>query len=367
MAFNFRFRLRELGTTCTLQRDLSIYQQEIRTHIEMKFENGTRMVNAAGGFNCPLDHLHFKAGNGNICQIANCILNPLTAVPATVVNLLTIISIWRTPSLHTPSNILLLNLALSDFFVGLVAQPTFQVFLVADIRDLPDAYCSSALAHNVAAYATSGASFLILTAISIDRFTAIYLHLRYQEIVTVKRVIWGLILIWSTPLLASSTILWWGKSFIDFFALVSVHICIFINFVCYSMIYTVARRHRRKIWSQCWATHTGQKMQDFAKLAKSSWNMFLINLTSLLCYVSIFVAKLVIQITGSNSPSKECFREVAVLIVFTNSLLNPILYCWRFRQIRLAISRTAREIFRKPCTNLDQQQLPEVTTHSKSL
>ena len=51
-------------------------------------------------------------------------------------------------------------------------------------------------------------SFFGVVAVSVDRFLAIHLHLRYQELVTHKRVVSVVILIWVFSVLISLMI-WW--------------------------------------------------------------------------------------------------------------------------------------------------------------
>ena len=51
-------------------------------------------------------------------------------------------------------------------------------------------------------------SFFGVVAVSVDRFLAIHLHLRYQELVTHKRVVYVVILIWVFSVLISLMI-WW--------------------------------------------------------------------------------------------------------------------------------------------------------------
>ena len=50
--------------------------------------------------------------------------------------------------------------------------------------------------------------FFGLVALSVDRFLAIHLHLRYQELVTHKRVVGAVIVIWVLSLFLSLMILW---------------------------------------------------------------------------------------------------------------------------------------------------------------
>ena len=52
------------------------------------------------------------------------------------------------------------------------------------------------------------ASFLGVVAVSVDRFLAIHLHLRYQELVTHKRVVAVVISIWFVSAIFSGVLLW---------------------------------------------------------------------------------------------------------------------------------------------------------------
>ena len=61
--------------------------------------------------------------------IAISVLNVALCLTAVVTNSAMLIAIWKTPSLHSPSNILLANLALSDLGVGLIVQP-WEIFLL---------------------------------------------------------------------------------------------------------------------------------------------------------------------------------------------------------------------------------------------
>ena len=56
-------------------------------------------------------------------------------------------------------------------------------------------------------------SFLGVAAVSVDRFLAIHLHLRYQELVTHKRVVAVVILIWVLSVFLS-LMPWWVPPYI---------------------------------------------------------------------------------------------------------------------------------------------------------
>ena len=114
-------------------------------------------------------------------SIVNCVLNAFSAYTAIMLNILAIHAIRKTSSLPKPLKTLLLSLAVSDLGVGLLAQPLY----IATMRNpTSSTLTASAMITNV--FVT--ASFFLVVAISVDRFLAIHLHLRYQELVTHKRV-----------------------------------------------------------------------------------------------------------------------------------------------------------------------------------
>lgn len=57
--------------------------------------------------------------------LVNCVLNAIFSLIAAAGNGVILLVIWKTSSLHTPSNSLLFGLALTDFFVGLLTQPLY--------------------------------------------------------------------------------------------------------------------------------------------------------------------------------------------------------------------------------------------------
>ncbi|XP_063355546.2 trace amine-associated receptor 13c-like [Pelmatolapia mariae] len=99
-------------------------------------------------------------------------------------NLLVIISISHFKQLHTPSNILLLSLAVSDFLVGLLLMP-LEIFRSTACWVLGDLMCS------VYIYVTVNitcASIGNIVLISVDRYVAICDPLHYPTRITVARI-----------------------------------------------------------------------------------------------------------------------------------------------------------------------------------
>ena len=119
----------------------------------------------------------------------------LLSLPAVVFNVLIILTIWKTPALQKPSNILLGNLAITDFIVGF-CNPLMVVTNIAALENLEQLFCSCWIIGRVVGYWLGSTSLYTLTVISIDRLLAILLKNKYRTVVTVRRVIAALLSFW---------------------------------------------------------------------------------------------------------------------------------------------------------------------------
>ena len=117
--------------------------------------------------------------------VANCVFSSFLCFTAIMLNIVTIYAIRRTSSLPKTLKTLLLSLAVSDVGVGLLGQPLYISLLVMWLQQNDpgfNAYKGFLIVSGAAAID----SFFGVVALSVDRFLAIHLHLRYQELVTHK-------------------------------------------------------------------------------------------------------------------------------------------------------------------------------------
>ena len=112
-----------------------------------------------------------------------------------MLNIVTIYAIYKTSTMPKTLKTLLLSLACSDVAVGLFSQPLYTFFLINWLR-LDNPSCNAKQVRTISNTLFSGASFLGVVAVSVDRFLAVHLHLRYQELVTHRRVVIVVIVIW---------------------------------------------------------------------------------------------------------------------------------------------------------------------------
>ncbi|XP_072252967.1 trace amine-associated receptor 13c-like [Leuresthes tenuis] len=124
------------------------------------------------------------------------------SVLTVTLNLLVIISISHFRKLHTPTNLLLLSLAVSDFFVGLLMF--FQIMLIDGCWYLGDILC---VMYQYLAYTITAASTGNMVIISIDRYVAICYPMHYSSKITQKRVKICVCVCWICSAIVQSLIL----------------------------------------------------------------------------------------------------------------------------------------------------------------
>ena len=290
-------------------------------------------------------HLHQTRG-ALVANIITAVLNSLFSVTAVCGNAFIIIVIWRREVLHVPSNILLCCLAISDLLVGLISQPAFVIYKVAETKGYFNVYCAARLLQSCSGWLFTGVSLLTMCAISVDRYLALKLHLRYTAVVTVTRVLAVVIGFW---FVCATSI---GLRFVmrndnhwNIIPVVFLFISLFVTVVAYVKVFQIVRRHRRQIHEQFKLTahFHGRSAVEVARHEKSVVTMLYILGAFLLCFLPFLVTVMIETVQGFTLPVKITY-EYTTTVVFLSSSLNPPLYCWRIREIRRAAKKAIQSI-----------------------
>ena len=264
-------------------------------------------------------------------RITVSVINVILSFAAVFGNSATLITIWKTSSLHSVSNILLASLAVSDLTVGLVLQPLSIANLVRGENTL-------FLPIEILGPILVIASLFTITAIAVDRLLALQLHLRYHALVTRFRVTSVVILMWVSAGFFASTKHW--ISDVSDVALSSMVIVILVgNFFVYLKIYLIVRRHQRQIQH----LHRYQQQQanmenilNVTTFKKSALNTFLVYILLVCCYMPYSLS---VQLKFAGVLISSTVFTIAFTLIYLNSSLNPLLYCWRDREIRTAMKQ----------------------------
>ena len=177
--------------------------------------------------------------------IPNSVLNALLILICIAGNVLVLAAVWRNPSLHTPSTILLCSLAVSDLFVGFLVLPVnIAIALIPLSRSR--SYPRLSQARIFLNIQLCGVSLETMTAISVDQYLALQYHMRYPNLMTSKCAMYVAATFWCKNVILSLLSIW-NKNTILLVAVVFVALCLFISSITftYNAIYRIVRHHIR--------------------------------------------------------------------------------------------------------------------------
>ena len=273
------------------------------------------------------------SGNVEIIYIAVCMVNGVSSLAAILGNFAVLGAIWPTASLHSPSHIFLFGLALSDFGVGLFVQPMFIVFLVIHLKTaMYNAHYWNLFRFAQAVFVAATA--LTLTGVSVDKLMALTFHLKYNAVLTIKRACIVLFLIWIASIGYGSTLLFSRRLHRDLNIVIFTS-CLVVNSVTYLVIYRIARRHHLQIHKQAQIlAQPGNGNLNMKTYRKSVISMLFIFILFLICYVPYLFIRVYSHFAPWSPIQIGLALRLSAVIVYFNSCLNPLIYCWRMRELR---------------------------------
>ena len=283
-------------------------------------------------------------------SVVLCVIDAILGIVAVMSNGLIMRVILSKSTLHSPSNFLLCCLAVADFLTGAITLPAFVVSITARSSGAYSVYCKASLASYFPVYFLSGVSFLTLTTITVERFLALQLHLRYQQLITIRRVLIVEAAIWI--FLISIVTLPAYLSYGTFEVAVAgvVAFSLVANALFYTAIAFTARRHLRRVIAEEELTvrFHGKSAVETRKVRRSSKTIAGILLVCCVCYVPT-ICVMVTSVWGLNegrTPRARLVRDVAASFVFANSAINPLLLCYRVTEIRQAVISSAKTLIK---------------------
>ena len=258
-------------------------------------------------------------------------------ITATVGNSLILFALQKDTSLHPPSKILLRSLAITDLCVGALGQPVTITLIFSALFERWNLCRVIRILDQCLNGIFCAASLLTLAAISVDRLLALLLRLRYRQVVTIKRVRAVVVLIWVTTSVTNVPISVWSTSpyYLHILQFLTTLPALIISTYSYTRIFLTIRRQQVQLQD----THGGQTGStglNMARYKKTVFNALWVHLTLLTCYLPVVVISGFMIVQGLNS--SLFIAHVCVLcLVYLNSSLNPVLYCWKIKEIRQAV------------------------------
>ncbi|XP_025999500.1 trace amine-associated receptor 13c-like [Astatotilapia calliptera] len=279
--------------------------------------------------------------------LLNTVLSCISLLTAAL-NLLVIISVSYFRKLHTPSNILLLSLAVSDFLVGLLLMP-LGILRNTGCWVLGDIICS------LYWYLTSNivcASIGNIVLISVDRYVAICDPLHYPSRITLAKVKLSVCLCWFyaffyVSLYTKDILIEPGRDnscygecafVINDIAVVvdlvfSFIVPVSVIVVLYIRVFVAAVSQARAMRSHVTSVTLQRSLNQTNKSElKAARTLGILVVVFLACFCPLYYFSLVDE-NAINDPA----ASFVVIIFYFNSCLNPLIYAFFYPWFRNAV------------------------------
>ncbi|XP_076581915.1 trace amine-associated receptor 13c-like [Chaetodon auriga] len=273
------------------------------------------------------------------------LLSCITLLTVTL-NLLVIISISHFRQLQTPTNLILLSLAVSDLLMGLTVMP-YAIILLQSCWFQHKISCALMF---LSCFILTSASVGNMVLISMDRYVAICYPLRYSSMVTPSRVQICVSLCWTCSVIYNVIILKDYLSQIDLSNSCYQECEVIINYisgavdllltffgpvtviiVLYVRVFVVAVSQARVMRSQISAVKSITVTVKKSEL-RAARTLGIILLVFILCLCPYYIPSLTGQdTTGGLDSSAQCW------LFYCNSSFNPLIYAFFYPWFRKAV------------------------------
>ncbi|XP_068697044.1 adenosine receptor A2a-like [Montipora capricornis] len=264
------------------------------------------------------------------------------ACPFTIgLNVLVIMAIKRRPRLQNNSNIMLACLAVTDVLTGLTTQPSYvlwqTLFLLGN--DTAAVFSTiSGLSINVLTYSSA----LHLMMVVGEKLIAIKYPFWYPYIVTTRNIKMGVVFCWAYGSSFGIPIRLMDDGRSTLYYISASHIlfaCIFFVCCSYIILFFKTRRHQKMIKAQ---QLPQEQVETFLKENKALKTTVLVVGALGLCLFPAFVY--LVLLAGRFVPRIDSITIISRTLLMINSILNPLIYCWRQEEIRKFVFRTLVQV-----------------------
>ena len=255
------------------------------------------------------------------------VLNTILSVTAFFENTLILLALKKVTALHPPSKLLYRNLAATDLCVGVIVAPLNVTFEIAAVTRRWNICRHAFLANYISAYILCGVTLL---------------RLRYRQLVPLNRVYLIVTALWIV-LVVCTTMHLWNSQVATWYSSILSSLCLVLSTASFAKIFHALRHQQIHVQNQF---HQGQSsdanLLNMARYRKAVSSALWVQLALVICYLPIVIVE-ALTIQGL-SPSVVIVKEFAVALVYLNSTLNPILYCWKMNEVRQAVKGIIEEL-----------------------
>lgn len=271
------------------------------------------------------------------------VFNVIMIFITTVGNTLILVALNKVSSLHPSSKLLFRNLAATDLCVGVIAQPLYIGYVALLLKENWK-ICRHALVASFAVGSILGAvSLPTLTAISVDRLLALLLKQSYRQVVTLRRTKVLVFNLWVLAAVATAMyFLNYDLALQGTIIVVSLYLA--TSIFSYVWIFFALRHHQSRVQNVIQRQSSQTTPVNIARYKKAASSALWLQFVLVACYLPYGVVVAMWAHTGL--PSVVFLgAQCTITLVYLNSSLNPLIYCWKIKELRQVVKQTVREFF----------------------
>ncbi|XP_034158082.2 trace amine-associated receptor 13c-like [Pangasianodon hypophthalmus] len=271
-------------------------------------------------------------------------------------NLLVIVSVFHFKQLHTPTNTLVLSLALSDFLVGALLMPSMLSWMIESCWIFGRGFCICFLL--IGSFLTI-LSIYNIALIAVDRYLALSNPFLYINTISRRTMCIVVYSNWCVCLVYNATLCYFNGSFMNFVMcpgecflflnqvwiiidlVVSFIFPLSVIIIFYTLVFVIAKKHATAIREL--NNHTRTKTQKITSVSmksetKAAKILGILVSVFLMCLLPYFICSLL----GNAFEMQADTVKKVLLILCLNSTINPVIYAlcyaWFRRSIKLIIT-----------------------------
>ncbi|XP_039605654.1 trace amine-associated receptor 13c-like [Polypterus senegalus] len=276
-------------------------------------------------------------------------------------NLVVIISITHFKQLHTPTNLLVLSLAVADLLVGVIVMPFTIIRSIESCWYFGSMFCS---VYTLFLLLLTSVSISNLVFIAVDRYFAICDPFFYSNKITVQVTLHFISISWLISVFYTLAIIYF-KGYID--DPTELNICpgdcvfvftskwgtidMFVTFIFpfsmmilfYTKIFIVAKRHARVINSVTQQRKSSERKDiNIPKRSerKAAKTLGIVVAVFIMCWVPYYICTLLVPYMNIDDPSAVV--QAFAWIANCNSSMNPVIYAlfypWFKKSLKLIVT-----------------------------
>ena len=276
------------------------------------------------------------------------VLSIFLSITAFLGNTLILIALHKESSLHPPSKLLYRNLAATDLCVGIIVEPLGVTYWMSVVNERWNTCRYAIYANGFTSLTLCSVTLWTATAISVDRLLALLLGLRYRQVVTLKRTYLTAIVFWVVSIVAGTMSLW-NLRLAQWCINIGIPLCLVTSIFSYTKIFLTLRHNQIQVQNHVSQAQPSQAIPlNIARYRKAVSSALWVQVTLVVCYLPYII--MVASTPPRGVPSSVYLsRQFTLTLVYLNSSLNPLLYCWKIREVNQAVKDTIRQLCCSSC------------------